>query len=173
MKKTNTFKTLALLGFTVLLGACNKQNLVPVNSSERYASTTNEVNIIGSGTNQTNQGCSLSQGYWLASPVAEWPANGVTVAGYNYTEAEAKAIWNATNKRGLADSKKAFTQLVAIKLSSATITANATVWANVAIAENYLSTLNKLSPVYLPTGNSSASAAAGAIGNWINANHCD
>lgn len=115
----------------------------------------------------------MSQGYWFASPAAVWPSTGVTVGGHTYTEAEAKAIWNTSNQNGLADSKKAFTQLVAIKLSASTIGNNASVWSEVAVAESYLSTLSKLSPSYLPTGNSAASNAAGAIGVWINTNHCN
>ena len=124
-------------------------------------------------TSGSTQGCSMSQGYWFASPSAVWPSNGVTVGGHTYTEVEAKAIWNTSNQGGLRDSKKAFTQLVAIKLSSSTINPNASVWGYANTAEAYLFTLNKLTPSYLPTGNSSAASAAGAIGFWINNNHCN
>jgi ABC-type uncharacterized transport system auxiliary subunit len=119
-----------------------------------------------------NEGCSMSQGFWFASPVSVWPSTGVTVAGFSYTEAEAKAIWNTSNANGLRDSKKGFTQVAAIKLSG-TVAPNASVWADVTIVENWLATLGKLSESNLPTGNADAAAAAGRIGDWITANHCN
>lgn len=164
MKKSFVLNSFAVLGFALLTVSCSKENVKP--SGENYAG-------IANNTGGATQGCSMSQGYWFASPAAVWPSTGVTVGGHTYTEAEAKAIWNTSNQNGLADSKKAFTQLVAIKLSVSTIGNNASVWSEVAVAESYLSTLSKLSPSYLPTGNSAASNAAGAIGVWINTNHCN
>lgn len=120
-----------------------------------------------------NEGCSMSQGYWFASPVAVWPTSGVTVAGYTYTEAEAKAIWNSTNVSGIADSKKGFLQVATIYLSGSTVNSSASVWANVSAVEAWLATLGKLSPSNLPTGNTAVGSAAGQIGYWINANHCE
>ncbi|MFM6976966.1 MAG: hypothetical protein ACKOW2_09000 [Sphingobacteriaceae bacterium] len=116
--------------------------------------------------------CSLSQGYYFAKPDLVW-ASTVTVGGYTYTQAEGKAIWNTSNKGGIKDSKAGFTQVTAIKLSSATISPSASVWVDVAIVENYLSGLGKLSPTNLPTGNLAAKEAAGRIGNWIDTHHCD
>lgn len=165
MKKTLLLNSFAVLGFALATVSCSKENVKP--TGETYAGM---VNYTGVGA---TQGCSMSQGYWFASPAAVWPSAGVTVGGHTYSEAEAKAIWNTSNQNGLSDSKKAFTQLVAIKLSASTISATASVWGDVAIAEAYLSTLNKLTPSYLPTGDAAASSAAGAIGNWINNNHCN
>ncbi|MFM7667367.1 MAG: hypothetical protein ACKO7D_04180 [Bacteroidota bacterium] len=164
MKKTLLLNSFAVLGFALMTVSCSKENVKP--SGENYAGFANN-------TGGVSQGCSMSKGYWFASPAAVWPSTGVTVGGHNYTEAEAKAIWNTSNQNGLPDSKKAFTQVVAIKLSSATIGSSASVWSEVTVAEAYLSSLNKLSPSYLPTGNSAASNAAGTIGNWINNNHCN
>ena len=96
----------------------------------------------------------------------------VTIGGYDYTEAEGRAIEEVLNAGGLLDSKKAFKQVAAIKLSGSTVSISASVWADVAICENWLSGLGKLSPTNLPTGYSAASEAAGRIGDWINANHC-
>ncbi len=115
--------------------------------------------------------CSMSQGYYFAKPNLVWETT-VKVGGKIYTQEEGKAIWKASNRGGIPDSKAGFTQVVAIKLSSATVHPSASVWADVAIVEAYLSTLNKLSPTYLPTGNTAAKAAAGRIGDWIDANHC-
>lgn len=119
--------------------------------------------------------CSLSQGYWFAKPNAVWPNGTVTLGGKTYTQAEGKAIWNTANKGGLLNAKAAFTQAAAIKLSN--VKPSATVWADVQIIENYLASIAKLNPLSLPantkTGaNAAAGAAAGRIGNWINANHC-
>jgi hypothetical protein len=127
------------------------------------------------------QGCSLSQGYWLSSPqsastssaVKKWTSAGVTVAGFNYSEAESRAIFQTSNAGGIPDSKAGFNQVVAIKLSGSTVSPTASVWADVAIVENWLSQLSKLSPTYLPTGNQAAKEAAGRIGDWINAHHCN
>jgi hypothetical protein len=122
------------------------------------------------------QGYSYSQGYWFAKPQVIWPGGGaVTLGGNVYTQTEAKSIWTASNNKGLADSKVAFTQAAAIKLSAALKLVNplATVWADVAIIDSYLATLNKLSPTYLPTGNAEAIAAASRISAWITANHID
>jgi len=119
---------------------------------------------------------SYSQGFWFAKPQTVWPGDGtVTLGNKVYTQAEGKAIWDASNKKGLADSKAAFTQAAAIKLSAGLglVKPSASVWADVAIVDAYLATLNKLTPTYLPTGNAEAKAAAGRISTWIQANHVD
>lgn len=119
---------------------------------------------------------SYSQGFWFAKPQIVWPGDGtVTLGNKVYTQAEGKAIWDASNKKGLADSKAAFTQAAAIKLSAGLglVKPSASVWADVAIVDAYLATLNKLTPTYLPTGNAEAKAAAGRISTWIQANHVD
>ena len=119
---------------------------------------------------------SYSQGFWFAKPQTVWPGNGtITLGNKVYTQAEGKAIWDASNKKGLADSKAAFTQAAAIKLSEGLglVKPSASVWADVAIVDAYLATLNKLTPTYLPTGNAAAKAAAGRISTWIQANHVD
>lgn len=115
--------------------------------------------------------CALSQGYYFAKPDLIWTTS-VSIGGYSYTQAEGKAIWNTSNKGGIRDAKAGFLQVAAIKLSSSTISPSATVWADVAIVEAYLSGLGKLSPLNLPSGNASAKAAAGRIGDWIDLNHC-
>lgn len=133
----------------------------------------------GVGCPIVDEGCSLSQGYWFANGNHIWPdvngaaAGNVTIGGFNYTEAEGRDIWNTSNAGGLRDSKKAFLQVAAIKLSGSSVSPTAAVWADVAICEAWLATLGKLSPANLPTGNASVSTAAGNIGDWINTNHCE
>ncbi len=117
-------------------------------------------------------GCSMSQGYWFASPVSVWPSSGLKVGGFTYTKEEALAIWNTSNAGGIHDSKKGFLQVATIYLSGSTVAPTATVWADVANVETWLSKLDKLSAEYLPTGNSSVGSAAGRIGDWVDAHHC-
>lgn len=133
----------------------------------------------GFGCVAPNEGCSFSQGYWFAKPGLVWPdvnaaAGNVTIGGHHYTQAEGKAIWNANNAGGIADTKKGFLQVAAIKLSGSSVLPAATVWADVTIVENWLSTLPKLTTSNLRNySNSAAAAAAGRIGEWINYHHCD
>ncbi|MBP6687191.1 MAG: hypothetical protein KA160_04965 [Lacibacter sp.] len=126
------------------------------------------------------EGCSFSQGYWFAKPNLVWPdvngadAGNVTIGGHFYTQAEGKAIWNTSNAGGIADTKKAFLQVAAIKLSADNVLVTATVWADVLIVENWLSTLPKLTPANLKNWkNKDVAAAAGRIGDWITLNHCE
>ncbi len=120
-----------------------------------------------------DEGCSLSQGYWFAKPDVVWPSN-VTVGGKSYTRTEGLAIWNSSNKGGISAAKSGFLQVAAIKLSGSTVTTAATVWADVAIVETYLASLPKLTAANVKTYNdSNVAAAAGRIGAWINANHCE
>jgi hypothetical protein len=121
----------------------------------------------------TEQGYSYSQGYWFARPSTVWPGGSLFIGGKTYSQKEGKAIWDASNKKGLADSKAAFTQAAAILLSGDMVKPGASVWADVQIVQNYLSTLNKLTPTVLPTGNADAKAAAGRISDWITAHHVD
>jgi len=119
--------------------------------------------------------CSLSQGYWFAKPQAVWPNGTVTLGGFVYSQAEGKAIWNTSNKGGLLNAKAAFTQASAIKLSG--VDPSASVWADVAIIDAYFASLGrKITPTSIPknsTANAAAGAAAGRIGKWIDANHCN
>jgi hypothetical protein len=81
--------------------------------------------------------CSLSQGYYFAKPGPTWLSD-VTVGGYTYTEAEGRAIWNCSNKGGISDSKKGFTQVAALKLSGAYPTSDAAINADVVTVETWL-----------------------------------
>lgn len=136
------------------------------------------------------EGCAFSQGYWFSKPGVVWPdlngadAGVITIGGKFYTEAEGRAIWNTSNAGGISDAKKGFCQVAAILLSDDDVFPTATVWPNVTIVQNWLSTKPKLSatgaggtlkvqPKTAANTNAAAGAAAGSIGNWINANHCD
>jgi hypothetical protein len=122
-----------------------------------------------------SEDCSFSQGYWF-SGVHAW--NDVEVGGKTYTNAEGLAIWNSSNAGGITDSKKAFTQLAAIRLSGADETDPAISGA-IATIDGWLGSISKLSPAYLPNQSAAeittfgdARAAADAISAFINAYHC-
>jgi hypothetical protein len=151
-------------------------NYAPTNTEPGYYKSGSRMpcctfTFTGVGCIPPGEGCSYSQGLYFGSS-APWPSPTVTVAGFVYTEAEGRAIWNTSNMGGLKDSKKAFLQVASIRLSGANVLPAASVWAYVAICESWLSTLGKLSPANLPTGNAAVSTAAGNIGIWINDHHC-
>ncbi|MEP6700775.1 MAG: hypothetical protein ABJA85_05645 [Bacteroidota bacterium] len=133
------------------------------------------------------EGCSFSQGYWFANNPAHpdgvhpWGGDGsatVTVGGKVYTNPQGLAIWNTSNAGGIKDSKKAFTQLAAIRLSGVDETDPALSGA-IATIECWLGSIPKLSPANLPNQSATsittcgnAKNAAGIISDWINAHHC-
>lgn len=125
----------------------------------------------------TSSDCSLSQGYWFAKPQSTW-VNGLTMGAYTWTKAEGVAIWNSSNKGGLPNVKAGFTQAAAIILSGVERNAEtAALWADVDLIVNYIGGLTtKLSATNIPknsSANAAVGAAAGRIGQWIDANHCN
>lgn len=130
---------------------------------------------------ETTTECSLSQGYWFASGFGNvgghtWPApSTVTVGGITYTEAEGKALWNAA---GSSAGLRGMTQVSSLKLSIANGTLSgipAVLQPYVQTIENFLSSKPKLTPDNcgdIMYDDASVSVAAGAIGDWINGNHC-
>jgi hypothetical protein len=73
--------------------------------------------------------CLFTQGYWFAKPNVVWPGcidaldnaacGTVTIGGYPYSRAEARAIFSSTNRNGKTDAKQAFLQAAALTLSLA------------------------------------------------------
>ncbi len=170
-----TYKNTPTMYKLVLLGKWNSaMNTVWFKSGVNTGCCSKEV--LGVGCRDVEEFCSMSQGYYFASP-HPWPSPGeVEIGGYTYTEAEGRAIWNTSNAGGISNSKKAFTQVAAIKLSGVQDPA---VLEKVYIIESWLANIGKLEPGYLPNqtgadislyGN--AAQAAGWIGDWINTNHC-
>lgn len=117
--------------------------------------------------------CALSQGYWFAKPGVVWP-NSITIGGHTYTQAQGKAIWNASNKGGITDAKKAFLQFAAIQLSAdvqgASIPAELSGYVNTINA--FLTGKPKLTGNNVVAKSPAALQAAGAISDWIDQNHC-
>jgi hypothetical protein len=108
-----------------------------------------------------SEGCSMSQGFYFASPVsAGWGQ--VTVGAVTLTEAEARALFTARKK---TTGEKAFFQAATIKLSASTVSETASVWALVDVIDAEL--------IHLGAVSKEAQTATGAIGNWVNENHCE
>lgn len=149
----------------------NVQSIIPPSQTAVSGGVANFTAITG----PCNNGCSMSQGYYFAKP--NTPDFSVTFGAFTYTKAEGVAIWNTSNKGGINDTKKAFLQASAIQLNLGTINPSASVINDYNIVKGYLAGLpNKVSPTYLPNGTTAskaAAAAAGRIGKWIQANHCD
>ncbi|SFQ76399.1 hypothetical protein [Hymenobacter arizonensis] len=149
--------------------------------------------ITGPGCSTSGPACSLSQGYWFSKPRVIW-AGEVEVGGKSYTQADGKLIWK-TGTVGKPNyhtnnARKAFLQLATLKLSAAAqlfdaSQAPATLLADMATIEDYLSTVDKLTVIVNQTtgattvnfpansaDNKEAGEAAGRIGEWISNNHC-
>jgi hypothetical protein len=142
----------------------------------------------GGGGQGDDEGCSYSQGFYLASPVSAYPAypgwggindGEVMVGGHIYTEADARAIFRSSNKGGIADAKAAFQQAVAIKLSESFVY-SVDVMGWVAQIDAYLSNYAKLTPNNVSgknrpgwVWNAGIKTAAGNIGAWIDEHHCE
>lgn len=127
----------------------------------------------GIGDTKADEDCSFNQGRFFASP-RKWPSPGtVTIGGHTYTESEGRSIWKSRNRGGISDAKKAFHQVATIKLSAASISASASVWADVKIVEDWLARLPKLTPHnHYKYASRKAKAAAKRIDDWIDENKC-
>lgn len=131
-----------------------------------------------------DEGCGYGQGYWFGNGNHPWPdvngitAGDVTIGGENYTRAEARAIWWANNGNcpGIPNAKKAFAFVAAIKLSGTSVIGNSALWNDVAIADAWLASLDRLSPDNIcshPDASAAVMQAVGRIGDWLDAHDCD
>ena len=102
-----------------------------------------------------------------------WRTRVVTVAGFSYTELEAKTIGStADGNGGIRDSKYCFMRLATLKLSGTDYSLSPTLAPAVSIIEKWLAATGKLSPMNLPSGNASVRAAAEAVNTWIDTHNC-
>lgn len=121
-----------------------------------------------------SEGCSYPFPYWyLEANASKLPAS-VTVGNHVYTPGELFAIMHYADTQNTTDSKNCLIQVATVNLSASHVPLNSDVWDDVSICLSYLNSLNqKLSPTYLPTGNTQARLAADRIANWVRANNCD
>jgi len=129
--------------------------------------------------------CSLSQGYFFAKPGDTWTdTNGVkhtvTFGANTYSQEEAKAIWESSNKGGKLDVKAAFLQATTIKLNfdlkGETIPAE--LEAALVVIDNYFTNVYtaKLTPTNIPLNSNATAAlktAANVLSKYITDNHCE
>ena len=121
--------------------------------------------------------CSLTQGYWFARPKTTW-CQGVVFGANTYSQAQGKNIWD--NAPANSAVKHAFTQASTLQLNSFCRNQGAAIPADILSAYNTcVSFLAGLTYNDILTGEYPAddykelNAAAGAIGEWVNTNHCD
>jgi hypothetical protein len=115
--------------------------------------------------------------FWIdpANPNgAYWRSPSVTVGGYTYTEAEAKAIGNCADGNGgvVKESKYSFMRVATLKLSGTEYTLSPSLNPAVATIENWLATVGKLSTTNLPSGNAAIKTAQETINTWIDSHGC-
>jgi hypothetical protein len=113
-----------------------------------------------------------------------WPATGtvtmsltgnvtVNVAGYTYTEAEGRAIYNTMNTNNSPEARNGFIHIAALKLSATNYSLDADLLSAVTTIEGWLVTRGKLSPNNLPTCNNQAvKNAIVYLDRWIKMYTC-
>jgi hypothetical protein len=121
-----------------------------------------------------NQGCAYPFIYWYFEVNASQLPATVAVGNKTYTAGELYSISQYVDIQNLTDSKNCLLQIATVKLSTSHIPSNSDVWDDVTICTNYLNSLDqKLSPEYLPTGNTQARQAADRIANWVRSHSCN
>lgn len=127
--------------------------------------------------------CSYPVNYYFDSlingvPIAWTDVNGyganngqVTVAGFNYTEAEGRAIYNTPNPNGVEPiSKRAFANVATLKLCQTNYVQDPLLLEAVTVTEAWLTLQGKLSPTNLPSnllGNLLVTDAVNYMSQWI------
>jgi len=109
--------------------------------------------------------------FWVnpKNPTALTWREPATVAGYSYTEQEARAIANCYSD---ADSKYAFMRAATIKLSNTDYGKSPILTSAMNTIEDWLKTKGKLSPTNLPSNNSTVRNAGSIIESWIASHLC-
>jgi hypothetical protein len=135
-----------------------------------------EVSISGPGC-PVNEACSMSQGYYFGNGAKNngayevWmEAGGVSLGGHVYAYEDGKALWDAkgTHTYGVV---RAFFQFSALQLSETPLSGD--VLDAYQAIETYMAGKTKLTVENASSLNASEMGeAAGLIGNWIDANHC-
>jgi hypothetical protein len=131
-----------------------------------------------------DEGCAFGQGYWFGNGNQSWPdVNGatdgdITIGGENYTRAEARAIWWANNGQcpGIPNAKKAFAFVAAIRLSHDNVIGTASLWSDVALADGWLQSLDRLTPANIcshPDASAEVMAAVARMGAWMDEHGCE
>jgi hypothetical protein len=119
------------------------------------------------------QECSMSQGFWLASPVSIW--TNVTIGALILDYSTLRTLFLKSKP---TVQEKAYFQAAALKLSGTDLSSTSTVPQNVKDAFTYINNYFNANNPALLTSNLSKSAAqalqtnSGIIGNWIESHPC-
>lgn len=123
--------------------------------------------------------CFFSQGYYFAKPNgSQWPVDTITFGGYQYSYADARALFFSSNKKGKTDAKQAFLQGMAFRLNvlggadpdvctGGTAAAQTIETFFTGKGKQTVSTINSYG------ANTSLKSAASLISNCIKNDHCD
>lgn len=124
--------------------------------------------------NPANQGCVYPLAYWyLEINYSKLPGQ-IAIGNYNYSPEEIYTLWQKHDVDNLADSRYCLIQVATIKLSQSKVASGADILSDVTICENYLNGLGqKISPNYMPSGDTAARNAANNIANWIRTHACN
>ncbi len=133
------------------------------------------VTFTGVGCPVPQAWCAFSQGYWFARPETIWCQN-VTFGTNSYTQAQGQSLFPS----GPNAARHAFTQASALQLSMHCVNNGAAIPASILAAYNtcvnFLAGLtynDLLNGSYPPSSYQNIMNAAGAIGDWIQDNHCE
>ena len=107
----------------------------------------------------------------LGQPILGTDNGNVTVAGYNYTEAEGREIYK-TLPDGISDARDGFAVVATLKLSSTNYPQDVELLAAVTTIETWLVNRGKLTPYNLNATSWSARNAVNLIKSWIAHNTC-
>jgi hypothetical protein len=124
--------------------------------------------------------CSQIPAYFYGVGTMAWPdVNGtstgsVTVGNFDYTEGQGREIFNSADVNGIpADAKTSFVDVSTLRMSYTNCALDPQLLTSVTVAEQWLSTLGKLSPSNLPNGTQTVKDANAYMITWINAHDCN
>lgn len=115
-----------------------------------------------------DEGCVEEVSTFFGRDASAWPLPTVTVGGYVYTQAEGTAIYN----NQFSSSTYAFSYIALIKLSG-TVPANAPIQTDVAVVENWLSSIGKVSPSNQQTAPANVQSSIDALYDFVNTRFCN
>jgi hypothetical protein len=134
--------------------------------------------VNGTDCDEPRENCSYSLGRFFAAP-HNWCNGSVTVGGILYTEGQGREIFKTPNNNGILDYKAGFLQLSTIYLSRdcyglriSDLPLEARNW--ITTIETALTGVN-LNDGIPPNSRDTRALknAAGSLGDWIDANHCE
>lgn len=130
---------------------------------------------------EEDETCTTEWKYWFGDEAHNWPdVNGtadanVTIAGNNYTAADAAAAWNFYKTSSLHDPQKALILLAVLRLSGTPTNGYSGMATDIATVETWLQTFGRLSATNNPTTAmpTDVADAYNRLTNWLDDHDCD